>query len=349
MKKSLGLRFLMLVLCCFVAVSAFASKMYIMVEKAELHSEPNINSPIVGYVYKSDKPIIGDYNSDGSWVKTTASGSNKSGWVMSCICKEGNNESYGFDYETCYAINKALAKGEISQETFAVMLSKLQNSEPDYGGEECYDELDILEVDADTSSSVKSTIEDQAIIICAIIILWLLSIGSFVLSLLIPKLRTTGVLLLLLGLCELCYVLLPDSIPNFPVKRMIELVVITGVQLILLILNRFDSRNALEKLIARTTIVMMIASIVIFVWRYGVGNFFVSLVEAVIGIILLVILFAIVRMVIKAPPSKPQEKKEKEEEEETCSDCRYFDSDYNKCLYWGDYRGPGGSCGHFRR
>lgn len=94
---------------------------------------------------------------------------------------------------------------------------------------------------------------------------------------------------------------------------------------------------------------MMIASIVIFVWRYGVGNFFVSLVEAVIGIILLVILFAIVRMVIKAPPSKPQEKKEKEEEEETCSDCRYFDSDYNKCLYWGDYRGPGGSCGHFRR
>ena len=94
---------------------------------------------------------------------------------------------------------------------------------------------------------------------------------------------------------------------------------------------------------------MLLAAIGIFIYNFGVGNFFVSLVEAVIGIILLVILFAIVRMVIKAPTSKPQEKKEKEEEEETCSDCRYFDSDYNKCLYWGDYRGPGGSCGHFRR
>ena len=47
MKKITCLRFLMVMLCCSIAVSAIANQMYIMVDKAELHSEPDINSPIV--------------------------------------------------------------------------------------------------------------------------------------------------------------------------------------------------------------------------------------------------------------------------------------------------------------
>lgn len=348
MKKITYLRFLMVMLCCSIAVSAIANQMYIMVEKAELHNEPDINSPIVGHVYKSGTPKSCKLNSDGSWAQMKASDTATEGWVMACVCKEGNNESYGFDYETCYKINKEWAKGEISQEEFSKKLYNLQNY---YAVDEDIEEFCDIEEDASIVYAQKNSLISLKFLIIAIIALWLVCLLSFVLSL-SPSariLKHTGIYILLLGACEILFVLHPDAPVNLRTGRMIEILVLVAGQLFIIALKRDSARNTFEKISMRIGALMLFAAIGIFIYNYGVGNFVWSVAEAIIGIILLIIVGAVVVMVIKAPPSKKRKDEGPEENKyETCHYCRYFDNGEGFCHYHRANRSSGNSCGYFK-
>lgn len=348
MKKITCLRFLMVMLCCCVAVSAIANQMYIMVDKAELHSEPDINSPIVGYVYKSDTPKSCNLNKDGSWAQMQASDAATEGWVMTCVCKEGNNESYGFDYETCYKINKEWAKGEISQEVFAEKLSNLQNNLP---VDEEVEEFCDIEEDGSMDYAQENSWVSRNFLIIAIIALWIVSLISFVLSL-SPSARVlkhTGLYILLLGACEILFVLHPDAPTSLRTGRMIEILVLVVGQLLMIAIRVTSARNAFEKLSMRVGALMLFAAIGIFIYNIGVGNFLWSVVEAIIGIILLIIVGAVVVMAIKAPPSKKRKDEGPEENKyETCGYCRYFDNGEGFCHYHRANRSSGDSCGYFK-
>ncbi len=348
MKKITYLRFLMVMLCCSIAVSAIANQMYIMVEKAELHRDPDINSPIVGYVYKSDTPKSCNLNKDGSWAQMKASGTATEGWVMTCVCKEGNNEPYGFDYETCYELNKAFAKGEITQEEFSKKLYNLQNY---YAVDEDIEEFCDVEEDESMAYVQENSWVSLEFLIIAIIALWIVCWISFVLSL-SPSARVlkhTGLYILLLGACEILFVLHPDAPTNLRTGRMIEILVLVVGQLFIIALRVSSARNTFEKFCMRVGALMLFAAIGIFIYNFGVGNFVWSVVESVIGIILLIIVGAVVVMAIKAPPSKKRKDEGPEENKyETCGYCRYFDNGEGFCHYHRANRSSGDSCGYFK-
>ena len=354
MKKTISyLRVLVIMLFCLVTLSVGAKEWqrewYIAVKKAELHRNPDINSPIVGYVYKGEKPLSAGMNKDGSWVLMKTDNTNAEGWVMTCAC-ETSKDSYSynhFDYETCYEINKALAKGEISQEEFAEMLYKLQNY---YSVDEDIEEFcDIEEGDHIYYAQERPWIPLKYLAI-ATIALWFVCLISFVLFLApsTPILKHTGIYILLLGACEILFVLHPEAPTNLRTGRMIEILVLVVGQLLIMALIGASARNTFEKISMRIGALMLLAAIGIFIYNFGVGNFVLSVVEAIIGIILLIIVGAIVVMVIKAPPSKPRKKEDKKENPyETCYYCRYFDYSEMECLYWKGHRSSGDTCDKF--
>lgn len=270
------------------------------------------------------------------------------GWVMTCVCKEGNNESYGFDYETCYKINKEWAKGEISQEVFAEKLSNLQNNLP---VDEEVEEFCDVEEDGSMDYAQENSWVSRNFLIIAIIALWIVSLISFVLSL-SPSARVlkhTGIYILLLGACEILFVLHPDAPTSLRTGRMIEILVLVVGQLLMIAIRVTSARNAFEKLSMRVGALMLFAAIGIFIYNIGVGNFLWSVVEAIIGIILLIIVGAVVVMAIKAPPSKKRKDEGPEENKyETCGYCRYFDNGEGFCHYHRANRSSGDSCGYFK-
>lgn len=346
------MRLLVSVLLCLVTLSVNAenwkSEWYIMVEKAELHSTPNIDSPIVGNVYKGEKPLSGRMNTDGSWVLMKASDTKNEGWVMSCVC-EGSKDSYSyshFDYETCYQLNKALAKGEISQEEFANKLNNLQNY---YAVDEEFDEFCDIEEDSTIVYTQETPWISLNLLIIAIIVLWLISWVGLFLSF-IPVIKHTSIYILLLGACEILFVLHPDIPTDLRTGRVIEILVLVVGQLLLLVFQSVSTKNAFDKFSTRIGTLMLLAAIGIFIYRYGITNFFVSLIDAIVGIILLIILGAVVRMIIKAPPSIKRKKEEDEPKVDpytTCRYCRYFNPDCKCILHDGAMRSSGDSCDYF--
>lgn len=173
---------------------------YIMVEKAELFAEPDVNSAIVGYVYKSESPQSLLFNTDGSWAKMNVG--NKTGWVMTCVCQSGHNNSYGFDHETCYKLNKQLGKDEITQKEFAQKFDKLQGDSSDL--EECL-EADCVSPDDAENTSLKIFPEKIGIVKLAIVILWIICLVSFILVFALQKTKLSGLMLLLLDVDQESY------------------------------------------------------------------------------------------------------------------------------------------------
>lgn len=328
------MRLLLSVMLCLVTLSVNAEKWesewYIMVEKAELHSTPDINSPIVGHVYKGEKPLSGRMTTDGSWVLMKASGTKNEGWVMSCVCESSKNSySYShFDYETCYQLNKALAKGEISQEEFAKKLYNLQNY---YAVDEDFEEFCDIEEDSSIVYAQENSWISLNVLIIAIIVLWLISWAGLFLSF-IPVIKHTSIYILLLGVSEILFVLHPDTPTDLLSGRMIEILVLVVGQLLLLAFHGVSAKNTFDKFSARMGVLMLLVAIGIVIYRYGVINVFVSLIEAIIGIISIIVMGAIVRMIIKAPPSKPRKNDGTKE------------SPYRKCYYCGYYDGSRGYC-----
>lgn len=316
---------------------------YIMVEKAELFAEPDVESAIVGYVYKSDEPQSLLFNSDGSWAKMKSGGN--TGWVMTCVCQSGNNKSYGFDYEACYKLNKQLEKGQISQAVFAQKLAELQKNS-DF--EDCFEvDSDYDAADATKSAGLNIIPEKIGVIQLAIAILWIICLVSFILVFALQKSKLSGILLLLLGLAELMYVLHPDLDTHLSGGRMIEHLVIALSQLIMIVLMIASSRTSFERGFMSVNGLLLIGIMVVFVSRYGLGAFLLSLLDSIIGIILLVIVGAFVVMAIKAPPTKKSKKAPKKEEDdqyEPCRSCRFYINREDHCAYHNTRKDPDDSC-----
>lgn len=318
---------------------------YIMVEKAELFAEPDVNSAIVGYVYKSESPQSLLFNTDGSWAKMNVG--NKTGWVMTCVCQSGHNDSYGFDYETCYKLNKQLEKGEITQKEFAQKFNELQGNSSDI--DECL-EADCVSPDAAENTRLNIFPEKIGIVKLAVVILWIICLVSFILVFALRKAKLSGLMLLLLGLAELMYVLHPDLDTHLSGGRMIEHLVIALSQLIMIVLMRASSRTVFEKGFMLVNGLLLLGIMVIFVGRYGLGAFLLSLLDSIVGIILLVIVGAFVVMAIKAPPTKKSPKAPKKDEDDygPCRNCRLYVDQESYCAHHRMRKDPGDSCEYYK-
>lgn len=346
-KTKLMLALILGLLSLSVNAQQWQNDWYIMVEKAELFAEPDVKSAIVGYVGKSDAPQSLLLNSDGSWAKMKSG--NTTGWVMTCVCQQGHNDSYGFDYEACYKLNKQLEKGQISQAVFAKKLAQLQNSS-DF--EDC-SEVDSYDDAADVAENPGLNIlpEKIGVIRLAIVILWIICVVSFILAFVLRKAKLSGLLLLLLGLAELMYVLHPDLNTHLSGGRMIEHLVIALSQLIMIVLMRALSRTAFDRGFMSVNGLLLIGVMVVFVSRYGLGAFLLSLLDSIIGIILLVIVGAFVVMAIKAPPTKKSKKASKKDEDNEygpCRNCRFYINSEDHCAYHGARRDPSDSCPYYK-
>ena len=220
-----------------------------------------------------------------------------------------------------------------------------------YRLDEEVEEFCDVEEDGSMDYAQENSWVSRNFLIIAIIALWIVSLISFVLSL-SPSARVlkhTGIYILLLGACEILFVLHPDAPTSLRTGRMIEILVLVVGQLLMIAIRVTSARNAFEKLSMRVGALMLFAAIGIFIYNIGVGNFLWSVVEAIIGIILLIIVGAVVVMAIKAPPSKKRKDEGPEENKyETCGYCRYFDNGEGFCHYHRANRSSGDSCGYFK-
>ncbi len=329
--------FWLVVVLVFVALGVEAQdiqKWAIMVEKAELHSEPNVSSPIVGYVKRSEGTVIGDLNKDGSWLHVRKSGSGASGWVMSCVSEDPKNADnpYNFDYETCYKINKEFAEGKISQERFAAMLSNLQNYRDVNDGMSDFEE--------ETPNALQgSWIMSPAPAGIMHMIIAILIVGGVIgvllqkfLAIRLPILSKLHVILLMLGIFEVLFMIHPYGVSGVDQINALILLVVQSL-LIRRVVTRSYRYEAARRY-AMISLYCMVAAIIIFICRVGVVEFIGMAIDTVVGTILTLAVVVAIGVLVYGfftAPSSSDSGNSPNELPEVCKFCKHFDRSSNKC------------------
>ena len=330
-------RFVVLVLLfCMVALGIEAQevqKWAIMVEKAELYSEPNVTSPIKGYVSKSDVAVIGELNKDGSWLHVKRSANGVTGWVMSCVCVDATqaNNTYGFDYETCYKINKELAEGKISQERFGAMLTNLQNyRDVNYG-------MSRFKEDKRGSLQERWIFSAESIdkLNIAIIILILGAAVGYILyrffGIYITFLNKGHIIALILGIIQVLYVLHPYGVSNF---KMINALALIAIQFILIKRGIYFRGLLRVKPYAIATLGCIAVAAIIYICKVGIVETVSILFESIVGAILNLVILGIIGVIVYGyftAPSSSSSADSPEELPEVCKFCKHFDRTSGVC------------------
>ena len=324
---------LVMVLCTLGVEAQEIQKWAIMVEKAELYSEPSVTSPIVGYVKKSEGTVIGELNRDGSWLHVKKSGSGTSGWVMSCVSVDAAqaDNTYGFDYEACYKINKEFAEGKISQDRFAAMLSNLHNNRDVNYGMNRYKEKESggLEEKWIASSAAVKALK----VVIAILILG--AIAGYALrrflGIRLPIVSNISIMLLLLGIVEVLYMIHPYGVGSVD---FVNTLIIILVQLLLIRGVVSSNRFGMARSNAFISLACLVVAIIIYICNVGVVHFIGILFDTVLGSILMVGLLVVIGIIIfgavTAPASSGSADSPKDLPE-VCKFCRHFDRSSGEC------------------
>lgn len=324
---------LVMVLCTLGVEAQEIQKWAIMVEKAELYSEPSVTSPIVGYVKKSEGSVIGELNRDGSWLHVKKSGSGASGWVLSCVSVDAAqaDNTNGFDYEACYKINKEFAEGKISQERFAAMLNNLHNNRDVNYGMNRYKENEsggLEERWIASSAAVNALNMVIAILVLGAIAGYALRIF---LGIRLPIVSNISIMLLLLGIVEVLYMIHPYGVGSVDFVNTLILIL---VQLLLIrgVVNL--NRHGMARSNAFISLACLVVVIIIYICNVGIVDFIGILVDTVLGSILMVGLLVVIGIIIYGAVTAPASSGSADSPKdlpEVCKFCRHFDRSSGVC------------------
>ena len=336
MKRALLIGFLSLI-CLVFSVNAQnnAGKFAIMVEKAELYSEPNVASPILGSIGKKSGIVWGTYNTDGSWVYICRNSGIQDGWVMSCVCADEAyaDNPYGFDYESCYKINKEFAEGKISQERFAKMLSNLQNYRDVNYGMSSFKESygGVFQGNWIVSPAPTNVMN----IIIAILVIG--GVIAFALQkffgIRLPFFSKHHVILLLLGVVEVLFMIHPYGVSGLDQSNALILLLVQ-----LLMIRRVITRSyrySVARRYAMISLACMAVALIIFICSVGVVEFVTMLIETILGTILTLAIVAVIGILVygyfTAPASSSADSNSQDELPQVCKFCKHFDRTSGVC------------------